>query len=213
MVLAMASAMTARAAILEPLDFSAITGWESDDHSAALETFRRSCAEIVSGGRAFERKVAFGGRREQWIAICKNAETAADAKRFFEENFQPLRVNDPARPEGLFTGYYEPEAEGSLTPSAGFPVPLYRKPADLVAFDAATEKRLGVKYGRMTGGKPSPYFTRKEIEQGALAGRGLEIAWFRRWADAFFMQIQGSGRVRLTDGSIIRLAYAAKTGL
>lgn len=213
MVLAMASAMTGRAAaILEPLAFSAIAGWADDDHAAALATFRRSCAEIVSAGKAFGRKVAFGGRREQWIAPCRSAETATDPKRFFEETFQPLKVNDPARPEGLFTGYYEPEAEGSRTPSAAYPVPLYHKPADLVAFDAATEKRLGVKYGRTAGGQPVPYFTRKEIEHGAIAGRGLEIVWLRDWADAFFMHIQGSGRVRLADGSMIRLAYAGKSG-
>jgi membrane-bound lytic murein transglycosylase A len=213
MVLAMASAMNAQAtAILEPLAFSAIAGWAGDDHKAALETFRRSCTEIVADGKAFGRKVVFGGRRNQWLAICKSAESAMDAKRFFEENFQPLKVNDPARPEGLFTGYYEPEAEGSLSQSTAYPVPLYRKPADLVAFDEATGKHLGMKYGRMIDGKPSPYFSRKEIEQGALAGRGLEIAWLRDWADAFFMQIQGSGRVRLADGSMIRLAYAGKTG-
>lgn len=209
----MADAMTARAAaILEPLAFSAIEGWADDDHAAALETFRRSCTEIVSEGRAFGRQVTFGGNRRHWVAICKRAGTTQDARRFFEENFQPMKVNDPVRPEGLFTGYYEPEAEGSRTPSDAFPVPLYGKPADLVAFDAATERRLGFKYGRMVGGKPEPYFTRKEIEQGALAGQGLEIAWLRHWADAFFMQIQGSGRVRLDDGSVIRLAYAAKSG-
>lgn len=213
MILAMADAMTARAAaILEPLTFSAIKGWAEDDHTAAFETFQRSCTEIVAEGRAFSRKVTFGGGRQQWIGICKKADTAKDARRFFEENFRPMKVNDPVRPEGLFTGYYELEAEGSRTPSKAYPVPLYGKPADLVAFDAAAERRLGVKYGRVSGGKPQPYFTRKEIEQGALAGRGLEIFWLRHWADAFFMQIQGSGRVRLPDGSVIRLAYAGKSG-
>ncbi len=213
MVLAMASPMIGRAAaILQPVAFSAIAGWDREDHAAALETFQRSCTEIVAEGKAFGRKVDFGGKRQHWLAPCKSAETAADAKKFFEKNFQPMKVNDPARPEGLFTGYYEPEAEGSLTPSSDYPVPLYRKPADLVAFDASTEKRLGVKYGRMIDGKPASYFTRKEIEQGALASRGLEIVWLRDWADAFFIHIQGSGRVRLADGSVIRLAYAGKTG-
>jgi len=209
----MASAMTAQAtAILELLSFSAIEGWADDDHAAALETFRRSCVEILGGGHAFTRKVVFGGKREQWTAVCERAATTPDARRFFENNFQPLRVHDPVRPGGLFTGYYEPEAEGSRTPSKTYPVPLYGKPDDLVAFDAATAKRLGVGYGRMVGGKPHLYFTRKEIEQGAFAGRGLEIAWLRHWADAFFMQVQGSGRVLLPDGSVIRFAYAGKSG-
>jgi len=212
-VLAMANPMTARAAaILEPLAFSTIEGWAQDDHAAALQTFRRSCAEIVAEGQAFGRTVAFGGHREQWIGVCKAAQTATNARGFFEENFQPLKVNDPGRTEGLFTGYYEPEAEGSRTPSKAYPVPLYGKPADLVTFEGATEKRLGLRYGRMIAGKPQPYFTREEIEHGALAGRGLEIAWLRDWADAFFMQIQGSGRVRFTDGIVIRLAYAGKSG-
>ena len=102
MVMAMATPMTARAtAILEPLSFSAISGWEADDHAAALETFRRSCTEIVGEGRAFGRKVAFGGPREQWISACRRAATTTDARRFFEVNFQPLKVNDPTRPEGL----------------------------------------------------------------------------------------------------------------
>ncbi len=166
----------------------------------------------MAEGKAFARKVSFGGRREQWLSVCGRSETATDAKRFFEENFQPLKVNDPLRPEGLFTGYYEPEAEGSRTPSKTYRVPLYGKPADLVTFDDAAAKRIGLKYGRIAGGKPQPYFTRKEIEQGALAGRELEIVWLRHWADAFFMQVQGSGRVRLPDGSVIRLAYAAKSG-
>ncbi|HUR43897.1 MAG TPA: murein transglycosylase A [Aestuariivirga sp.] len=205
--------MTARATVpLEPLAFVAIAGWADDDHAAALETFQRSCVEILAEGSAFTRTVMFGGKREQWIAVCRRAQDATDARRFFEQNFQPLRVSDPNRPEGLFTGYYEPEADGSRAPSKTYPVPLYGKPADLVAFDAATEKRLGLSYGRVIAGKPQPYFTRKEIEHGALAGRGLELVWLRDWADAFFMQIQGSGRVRLADGSLLRLAYAGKTG-
>jgi membrane-bound lytic murein transglycosylase A len=213
MVLAMPNTMSSRpTATLEPLAFSALAGWGDDDHAAALETFQRSCSAIVAEGNAFARKVMFGGKRGQWIAVCKRAATAIHAKRFFEENFQPLKVNDPDRAEGLFTGYYEPEAEGSRTPSDTYSVPLYGKPADLVALDAATEKRLGLRYGRISAGRPQPYFTRKEIEHGALTGRGLEIAWLRDWADAFFMQIQGSGRVRLSDGSLLRLAYAGKTG-
>ncbi len=154
----------------------------------------------------------FGGRRDQWLAVCRKAWTAADARRFFEENFQPLTVNDPLRPEGLFTGYYEPEAAGSLEPSADYAVPIYRKPDDLIGFDDSIAAKTGFKYGRMAEGLPIAYFTRKEIEDGALAGRGLEFVWLKSWADAFFIHIQGSGRVRLPDGSLIRLAYAGKSG-
>jgi membrane-bound lytic murein transglycosylase A len=92
-------------------------------------------------------------------------------------------------------------------------VPLYAKPPDLVPFDPATEQRVGLRYGRYQNGIPQPYFTRREIEEGALTGKGLEIVWLRSWADAFFMQVQGSGRVKLPDGKLMRLAYSAKSGL
>ncbi|MGH6855139.1 MAG: MltA domain-containing protein, partial [Aestuariivirga sp.] len=123
------------APVLEPLNFSAIPGWAKDDHAAALAAFKRSCAEIAATGKGFERKVTFGGTREQWLALCAKVQKAKDGRRFFEENFQPFKVNDPARSEGLFTGYYEPAVLGSRTLSGIFHVPLYRKPANLVAFD------------------------------------------------------------------------------
>jgi membrane-bound lytic murein transglycosylase A len=123
-----------------------------------------------------------------------------------------LAVSDSARPEGLFTGYYEPEAAGSLAETAEYAVPVYRRPAELVGFDAVVEKHSGLKYGTLVDGKPSPFFTRKDIENGALRGRGLEIVWLRDWADAFFIHIQGSGRIRLPGGTYLRLAYGGKNG-
>jgi membrane-bound lytic murein transglycosylase A len=210
-VLVMASTMTAGAnPILSKTSFSDIPGWASDDHAAALSAFRRSCEEIIEEGRAFERPVTYGGTREDWIAVCEKARIADDAKTFFETEFTPLRVNDPIRPEGLFTGYYEPEALGSREQGGEFQVPVYRKPHDLTVLQQGSAGEL--KYGRIADGKPQAYFTRKEIEQGALKGRGLEIAWLKDWADAFFIHVQGSGRVRLPDGSAIRLAYSAKSG-
>ncbi|MFT3988798.1 murein transglycosylase A [Aestuariivirga sp.] len=198
--------------ILEAVPFTQLHGWAEDNHAEALAAFRRSCREIIDSGRAFSRPVAFGGERADWLPACEAAMMAADAKGFFETRFQALRVHDPLRPEGLFTGYYEPEALGSRTPSARFPAAIYRKPADLVMLDEAAQKRLGLKYGRVADGAPQGYFTRREIEQGALQGRGLEIVWLSSFVDAFFIQVQGSGRIRLEDGSVIHLAYAGKTG-
>ena len=131
---------------------------------------------------------------------------------FLKTTFTALKVADPVRPEGLFTGYYEPEAEGSRTEGNGYDVPIYRKPNDLVSFDQATEKQINLKYGRMVQGKPAGYFIRREIEEGALRGRDLEIVWLKSWVDAFFIHVQGSGRIRFADGSTMRLAYGAKTG-
>ena len=198
--------------ILETVPFSRLHGWGADNHAAALAAFRRSCREIIDNGRAFSRPVTFGGSRADWLPVCHAVMTAEDAKGFFETQFQALRVHDPLRPEGLFTGYYEPEALGSRTASAHFPAAIYRKPTDLVVLDEAAQKQLGLKYGRVAEGKSQGYFTRKEIEQGALKGRGLEIVWLSSFADAFFIQVQGSGRVRLEDGSVIHLAYAGKSG-
>jgi membrane-bound lytic murein transglycosylase A len=213
LLVVMSSSMSAAAKpILEPTTFEDIAGWDVADHSSALATFRRSCAEIEASGNAFARKVAFGGTRRDWLAICERLKSARDPRAFFENAFTPLIVRDPDRPEGLFTGYYEPEAQGSLKPGGVFKVPVYAKPADLVAFDAKTVKRLGLAYGRLVDGRAEGYFTRREIEEGALKGRGLELLWLKDWADAFFMQVQGSGRVRLPDGQVVRLGYAGKTG-
>lgn len=209
----MSSIMSVAAPILEPTSFNRIAGWREADHRQALATFGRSCAEIEASGAAFQRKVTFGGTRRDWLAICARLKAGQDPRVFFEEAFTPLIVRDPVRPEGLFTGYYEPEAEGSLKPGGDYKVPVYARPDDLVAFDQRAAKKLGLSYGRMIDGKPQGYFTRREIEEGALKGRGLELVWLKDWADAFFIQVQGSGRVRLPNGKVMRLGYAAKTGL
>ena len=210
---AISLAMTAEAKpVLNPLPFAQIKGWADDDHAAALAAFQKSCAEILATGRGFGREVRYGGKLADWLEVCGSAAQAKSGRLFFEEMFTALKVADPIRPEGLFTGYYEPEAEGSRTAGNGYDVPIYRKPDDLVSFDAATEKRLNLKYGRLQQRKPAGYLTRREIEEGALQGRGLEIAWLKSWVDAFFIHVQGSGRIRFEDGSTMRLAYGAKSG-
>jgi membrane-bound lytic murein transglycosylase A len=197
---------------LTKISFAEITGWQEDDLQPALETFQRSAQEILEQGHGFKREAKYGGTREDWLGVGEKALTATLARSFFESEFVPLRVTDAERPEGLFTGYYEPLAEGSLTKSTEFPVPIYAKPEDLVTFTEAETKATGLTYGRRVNGGPSAYFTRKEIEHGALAGRGLEICFVKSWVDAFFIHVQGNGRVALPDGEVIRLSYAAKNG-
>ena len=199
--------------MLAPTGFENLQGWAGHDHEAALETFRRSAHEIFHAASAFSRPVRFGGSRHAWLRTCSHALSVADARAFFEHCFRPYRVEDPDCPKGLFTGYFEPDVLGSLAPKPGFPVPLYRRPPDLAAFSPADSARTGLSFGRMADGQARPYFTRRDIEQGALSGQELEIVWLTDWADAFFMQVQGSGRVRLEDGRIIRLTYDGKTGL
>jgi membrane-bound lytic murein transglycosylase A len=198
--------------MFEKTSITAMPGWSQDDHAKALQTFQRSCQEILITAHGFKRDAAFGGKIEDWQELCQHALTASTPRSFFEDNFSAFKVNDPTRPEGLYTGYYEPEAEGSLVRTDEYAVPVYRKPHDLSALDEAAQKQLGLAYGRVVNGKAEGFYTRKEIEQGALDGRGLEICWLKSWVDAFFIHIQGSGRVKLANGKFIRLAYAAKTG-
>jgi membrane-bound lytic murein transglycosylase A len=197
---------------LKPISFGDISGWGADDHAAALAAFRRSAEDIIARGHGFQREAGFGGRREDWLQVCQAALDAQNARAFFEQNFIALRVMDAERPEGLFTGYYEPQAEGRLAPDAKFCVPIYRKPNDLISLSEEEQAASGLAYGRRVEGNPAGYFTRREIEHGALAGRGLEICWLESWVDAFFMHVQGSGRVMLPGGKSLRLSYAAKNG-
>ena len=169
--------------------FDDLAGWRDADHGAAFAAFQLSCGAILDRSGAFGLTPAYGGQPADWLEVCRRALTAqGSAREFFETEFVPVRVSDPERPQGLFTGYYEPEVTGSRAKGGPFQVPIYQPPAGLEEFN------------------------RKEIETGALAGRGLELVWLTDWADAFFLHIQGSGRVRLEDGSLMRLAFAAKNG-
>ena len=198
--------------MLEPVKFRDILGSINDDLKLSLETFQRSAKEILENGHGFKREARFGGTRHDWLPACQIALKVTDALAFFEENFSTLSVHEQARAAGLFTGYYEPETQGSLKQSDNFPVPIYAKPDDLVAFTRAEQKVSGLAYGRRENGKAVGFHTRQHIENGALAGRGLEICFVKSWVDAFFMHVQGNGRVVLEDGKIIRLSYAAKNG-
>ncbi len=206
------SAEAQSASPLHRIEFADLAGWKEDDHQQALNAFARSCREIEQKGHGFKRKPRFGGTRQQWLEVCAKIPDAANAREFFEENFVPFAVTDPDRKDGLLTGYYEPLAQGSLKPSAKFSVPIYARPPDLVAFDEAAQKETGLAYGRIFDGRPQAYLSREDIEKGALSGKGLEIAWLASWEDAFFIHIQGSGRVQLDEGGELRLAYAAKSG-
>ncbi|HEX8468674.1 MAG TPA: murein transglycosylase A [Allosphingosinicella sp.] len=171
----------------------------------ALEAFRISCPALV------KRTDASGlTRAEDWQPGCAAAATASSAAAFFEEHFELVQVGDGT---AFVTGYFEPEIAGSRTRQPGFEVPVYRKPPDLAEVDAATAEAAGMpRRGRLENGVIVPYFERSEIESGALANRGLEIAWAADEIDFFFLQIQGSGRLRLPDGGVMRIGYAGQNG-
>jgi membrane-bound lytic murein transglycosylase A len=143
------------------------------------------------------------------------------ARLFFEENFRPVRISKVGEREGFITGYYEPEIDGSRSAGGGFTTPIYRKPPELVLrapataklkhpSRAASSKRTAA--GTRVAGRVVPYHDRAAIDAGALAGRDLEICWVNDEIDAFFTHIQGSARVRLRDGKLLRINYAAQNG-
>ena len=198
--------------VLRPTQFDKISGWLADDHEAARKTFKRSYEEMKNTAHGFKRAALFGGKLENWLSIHEPAFESKNPREFFEQYFIPCEVRDFARPEGLFTGYYEPEAEGSLKQEGEFQVPIYRKPPELISLDTESQKTTGLSYGIMRNSNAHGFSTREEIEKGALSGRGLEIVWLKSWVDAFFIHIQGSGRIKLQNGNVIRLAYAAKNG-
>jgi membrane-bound lytic murein transglycosylase A len=171
----------------------------------ALEAFRISCPSLV------KRTDSSGlTRPEDWQAACAAAAAVPSPAAFFAEHFELVQVGDGA---AFVTGYFEPEIAGSRTRQPGYEVPVYRKPPDLVEVDAATAEAAGTpRRGRLENGVIVPYFERSEIEAGALADRGLEIAWAADEIDFFFLQIQGSGRLRLPDGGVMRIGYAGQNG-
>ena len=167
---------------MAPISFNEIAGWADDKHAEALVSFRRSCPKLTAGP---DTKIATDGGFKtitpaEWKKICDSASAvkAGDdraSRAFFEENFRPLVVQVPGR----FTGYFEPDMRGSKAPSRLFTVPVYRRPTDL------TDK---------------PYYTRAEIEQGVLKGKGLEVAYVQDPVALFEVQVQGSGRIQLAEG-------------
>jgi membrane-bound lytic murein transglycosylase A len=146
----------------------------------------------------------------------QTAAPSADAsRRFFEAWFQPAQASNRREPVGLFTGYYEPELNGSRTRTKTFDVPLYTRPSDLISVDLGAFRptlkgeRIA---GRLDGGKLVPYATRGEIVTAGLGGRSSAIVYVDDAAAAFFLHVQGSGRVKLPDGKIVRVAYDGQNG-
>ena len=141
---------------------------------------------------------------------------APGPRRFFEEHFLPLRISRLGEDEGFVTGYYEPVIDGSRTQTDVYTVPVYRRPSNLFVRgfkqDAPSLPNKGQVFRKIGRRKLVPYYDRAEIEDGAIAGRGLEICWLKNQTDLLFAQIQGSARIRLEDGSTIRINYDAHNG-
>ncbi|MCY4336901.1 MAG: MltA domain-containing protein [Litoreibacter sp.] len=172
--------MTADPGFAQPeyqiIDFAELEGWAEDDHQAALSVFLDTCTDIDD---------------PEWQSLCALATSQPDAKTYFELFFRPVVINP--NETALFTGYYEPELQGSRFRGGQYQYPLYKLPPEI---------------------KPgTAWFTREEIEnQGLLRNRGLEIVYINDPVDVFFLQVQGSGRVALQEGGALRVGYAGKNG-
>ncbi|MDG4876606.1 murein transglycosylase A [Mesorhizobium sp. WSM4935] len=196
--------------------FGDLPGWGEDDHLAAFAAFRRSAFHApVKPYRSGLLGVDFNAFAEAYAeARAVSAPNRSEARSFFERHFVPMLVK-AENGSGLVTGFYEPEVEASPVRTERFTVPLLSRPADLIDIDdgnrpAGLDPYLA--FARRTDGGPVEYFDRGEIERGALAGRNLEIAWLAEKVDAFFIHVQGAARLKMTDGRLARITYAAKSG-
>ncbi len=192
---------------LRVVTFDQLPGWGEDDLTQVWPAFLASCEVMI--------------RRPGWQEVCADARQlsvvdGAGLRNFFESRFLPHQVrNTDGSVSGTVTGYYEPLLRGSRTRGGSFQTPLYRPPIDLLTIDLGSVypelKNMRLR-GRLSGNKVVPYYTRAELTQKGLAS-GTELVWVDNAVDAFFLQVQGSGRVTLEESKeTIRMAYADQNG-
>ena len=201
--------ITAAQAGVQPGPSFASFGINPDGARAALLAFRTSC-------NALQRRADTSGltRAGDWSQPCSQAVAwpEGDAATFFADQLAVVQVGDG---KAYATGYYEPEIAGSRTPAPGYEVPVYKRPPDLVEGDLGDfyPDLKGKKIrGKVQGGKLIPYPDRGQIEDGALKTMKLEIGYAADPVEFFFLQVQGSGRLRLPDGSVMRIGYDGQNG-
>lgn len=198
---------------LTPSAYADLPGWQQQDLGAALASFRRGCAALAAkppqaamGGKGYAGTVA------DWLPACGAA--AGNARNFFERNFTPYRLSAGTERQGLFTGYYEPLISGSRTKHDAYQTPVYGLPPDLIQVDLSL---FGANFtgehisGKLDGQRLVPYANRAEIDAHGLANTKI-LFWCNDPVALFFLQIQGSGRVRFDDGSSARVGYAGANG-
>ena len=192
----------------KPSSWDQLPGWQSDDPTLAWPALLQSCKGLRSN--------------PAWSAVCQTANSMpalpdADAARtFFQGAFLPWQSLQPdGGQEGLVTGYYEPLLRGGRYSSYKYRYPVYGAPDDLLVVDLSALypelKSLRLR-GRLQGNKVVPYWSREEIESGAAPVRGKELAWVDDPVELFFLQIQGSGRIKLESGEMLRVGYADQNG-
>ena len=205
---------------LEPVTWADLDGWAADDQAAAFATFLTSCKPFLARKRVTDTRPVYGALRQVCMRAAQAGPLGADkdkARAFFEDNFRPVRVAKLGESTGLLTGYFEPIVDGSRFPNPEFNTPLYRRPRDLLIAGQKPNKQQEfpnrANVGRMNAKQQfEPYYDRGAIENGALDGQKLEIAWLKDPVEAMFTQIQGSARVKLEDGTTLRVNYDSHNG-
>ncbi|MGH8751323.1 MAG: murein transglycosylase A [Burkholderiales bacterium] len=193
--------------MLQASTWDALPNWSEDDFVPAWDAFLQSCSGLKN--------------QPSWQPVCLTAEffehkDNPHLKLFFELNFTPYQVLNPdGSDEGLITGYFEPLIHGSRKPSQRYRYPVYAVPDDLLVVDLGElypELRNLRLRGRVAGKKVVPYYSRAEIEKDESALKGGELLWADDAVELFFLQIQGSGRVKLDSGETVRIGYAEQNG-
>ena len=208
---------------LEPVQWSEIEGWADDDHLAAFAAYQTSCQvfrkqDLRKAPLAHDHGPIYSALWE----LCRRSpaqrpQDAAAARVFFEQNFTAVRIARLGEVEGFLTGYYEPIVQGSRFPNPEFHVPLYRRPRDLLVGGRKPGSNEIPNKNASIGRRDEknqlvPYYDRGAIEAGALDGQKLEICWLKDPFDALAIQIEGSGRVILEDGTPLRIGYDSHNG-
>jgi membrane-bound lytic murein transglycosylase A len=191
---------------LQAASWKDLPGWKNDNPVLAWPAWLQSCQNLR--------------KQRPWQAICDEARQqpaeAAKLRAFFERHFLPYQISQAeGGQDGLVTGYYEPLLRGSKTPTAAYPYALLAPPDDLLTVDLAElypEIRHLRLRGRLQGNKVVPYFSRAEIDSGRAMLKGREIAWVADPVELFFLQVQGSGRIQLEGGDVMRVGYADQNG-
>lgn len=209
------------ALLLAEVKFEDVPGWAGADHSVILPAFLRSCDVLAK--KPLDQDMGQDprmGKISDWIDICADARkirpgNQVEVNFFFQSRFVAYRASNNQNSIGLFTGYYEPELEGRWGREGEFAIPIYSRPNDLILANLGEhrEELKGTQLaGRVIQNRFIPYNTRAEINAGALEGRGLEILWVKDPVALFFLHVQGSGRIRMADGSTVRIGYAGRNG-
>jgi len=207
--------------LLRKSSFEKVEGWKIDNQLRTIDAFKNSCARILKKDSAMEFGVGgFAGLTKDWQDICTKLEvedfkSISEARKFFENNFNVYELWGANGRKGLFTGYYEPTLKGSLTKTEKYNIPIYSRPDSMINADLGlfSEDLKGKTItGRVEGKNFIPYYKRFDIEQGSLADENIEIVWVDNPVDAFFLHIQGSGRVELESGEVLRVGYSAQNG-